>query len=155
MTEEAKRMINKEHILRDLRDGGWEKKNSVTKDGDDYHHHDADNNDEMDEDDTSATMDKDIADQQNDVEEDSRIEGTTSYLPPEVVMGARPTLAADTWALGCVMYQCLTGRPPVSYCLFPPSSIVGLAGTWVFCKQPQLTAPFFFPLRYFTHSFYI
>lgn len=45
--------------------------------------------------------------------EDVRIEGTTSYLPPEVVLGAFPTIAADAWALGCVTYQCLTGRPPI------------------------------------------
>jgi serine/threonine protein kinase len=47
-----------------------------------------------------------------DDEEDDRIEGTTSYLPPEVVMGAFPTNKADVWALGCLMYQCLSGRPP-------------------------------------------
>ena len=46
-------------------------------------------------------------------EEDTRIEGTTAYLPPEVVMGAIPTTAADSWALGCVMFQCLSGRPPL------------------------------------------
>jgi serine/threonine protein kinase len=45
--------------------------------------------------------------------DDMRIEGTTAYLPPEVVMGAFPTTAADSWALGCVMYQCLSGRPPL------------------------------------------
>ena len=47
------------------------------------------------------------------VEEDTRIEGTTAYLPPEVVMGAIPTPSADSWALGCVMFQCLPGRPPL------------------------------------------
>lgn len=46
-------------------------------------------------------------------EEDVRIEGTIAYLPPEVVMGAFPTIAADAWALGCVTYQCLSGRPPL------------------------------------------
>ncbi|OEU08472.1 kinase-like protein, partial [Fragilariopsis cylindrus CCMP1102] len=44
---------------------------------------------------------------------DLRIEGTTIYLPPEVISGSFPTLAADSWALGCVLYQCLTGRPPI------------------------------------------
>ena len=48
-----------------------------------------------------------------DPNDDQRIEGTTNYLPPEVVLGAFPSPAADSWALGCVMYQCLTGRPPI------------------------------------------
>ena len=48
-----------------------------------------------------------------DPDADVRIEGTTIYLPPEVVLGSLPTLAADSWALGCVLYQCLTGRPPI------------------------------------------
>lgn len=47
------------------------------------------------------------------VEDDGRVEGTTMYLPPEVVRGATPTFAADAWALGCVEYQLLTGRPPI------------------------------------------
>ena len=45
--------------------------------------------------------------------DDLRVEGTTAYLPPEVVMGSFPSFAADAWALGCVTYQCLTGRPPL------------------------------------------
>lgn len=45
--------------------------------------------------------------------DDGRVEGTTMYLPPEVVRGAAPTLAADAWAMGCLEYQLLTGRPPI------------------------------------------
>ena len=45
--------------------------------------------------------------------DDFLVEGTTAYLPPEVVMGRYPSFAADAWALGCVTYQCLTGRPPI------------------------------------------
>lgn len=44
--------------------------------------------------------------------EDLRIEGTTMYLPPEVVRGGSPSLAADAWALGCMSYQLLSGKPP-------------------------------------------
>ena len=45
---------------------------------------------------------------------DERVEGTTLYLPPEVVRdGERPALAADAWSLGCVLYYRLRGRPPV------------------------------------------
>eukprot|EP00538_Stauroneis_constricta_P012587 CAMPEP_0119546228 /NCGR_PEP_ID=MMETSP1352-20130426/733_1 /TAXON_ID=265584 /ORGANISM="Stauroneis constricta, Strain CCMP1120" /LENGTH=1198 /DNA_ID=CAMNT_0007590907 /DNA_START=24 /DNA_END=3620 /DNA_ORIENTATION=- len=47
------------------------------------------------------------------IEEDIRIEGTTAYLPPEVVLGEIPTFMADSWALGCVLFQCLSGRPPI------------------------------------------
>jgi len=45
--------------------------------------------------------------------DDGRVEGTMIYLPPEVVKGGIPTLASDAWALGCLLYQLLTGRPPV------------------------------------------
>eukprot|EP00747_Dinoflagellata_sp_TGD_P084739 gnl/TRDRNA2_/TRDRNA2_162637_c0_seq1.p1 gnl/TRDRNA2_/TRDRNA2_162637_c0~~gnl/TRDRNA2_/TRDRNA2_162637_c0_seq1.p1 ORF type:complete len:607 (+),score=142.20 gnl/TRDRNA2_/TRDRNA2_162637_c0_seq1:222-1823(+) len=44
---------------------------------------------------------------------DERVEGTTMYLPPEVVRGGPPTLAADAWAFACLMYQTITGRPPI------------------------------------------
>lgn len=47
------------------------------------------------------------------IEDELRVEGTTAYLPPEVVMGGFPTTAADMWAFACVMYQCLTGKPPM------------------------------------------
>lgn len=36
-------------------------------------------------------------------QEDTRIEGTIAYLPPEVIAGQRPTQAADSWALGCLL----------------------------------------------------
>ena len=36
-----------------------------------------------------------------------------AYLPPEVVIGGFPTAAADVWALGCVLFQCISGRPPI------------------------------------------
>jgi serine/threonine protein kinase len=45
--------------------------------------------------------------------DDARIEGTTAFLPPEVVLGGIPSKSADSWALGCVFFQCLAGRPPL------------------------------------------
>eukprot|EP00913_Durusdinium_trenchii_P000492 g450.t1 len=45
--------------------------------------------------------------------DDGRVEGTMIYLPPEVVKGGTPSFASDAWALGCLLYQLLTGRPPV------------------------------------------
>lgn len=44
--------------------------------------------------------------------DDRDAEGTPGYLPPEVLrMGCYPGWAGDSWALGCVTYFCLVGRP--------------------------------------------
>jgi len=39
------------------------------------------------------------------------IEGTPGYLSPEQSIGAPARLASDLWALGCILFECLTGRP--------------------------------------------
>ena len=41
------------------------------------------------------------------------IEGTLHYLAPELLRGKPLTRGADWWAYGCLVYQCLAGRPPV------------------------------------------
>ena len=46
-------------------------------------------------------------------EDDNRVEGTAAYLAPEVAMGGQPSYESDCWALGCLLYQCLAGRPPI------------------------------------------
>ncbi|XP_064353278.1 inactive serine/threonine-protein kinase PLK5-like [Dromaius novaehollandiae] len=38
--------------------------------------------------------------------------GTPGYLAPEVLDGQGHSAASDVWALGCVMYAALAGRPP-------------------------------------------
>lgn len=44
---------------------------------------------------------------------DNRVEGTPAYLPPEVLSGGKPDVLTDAWSLGCTIYFCLFGRPPL------------------------------------------
>jgi serine/threonine protein kinase len=55
--------------------------------------------------------------------------GTLSYLSPEALQGEDPTPAADLWALGCVAYRLLTGRPPVELGDTPVGILSQMAGT--------------------------
>ena len=97
MTEKARALVKEsgKNLLKQLRDGDW-KVNKPFMSGEEEMMEQDNNNPDSEEE-----------------EEDGRIEGTTAYLPPEVVMGRFPTTAADVWALGCVMFQCISGRPPI------------------------------------------
>jgi serine/threonine protein kinase len=41
-----------------------------------------------------------------------RVQGTLDYLAPELIRGEEATAASDVYALGCVAFECLAGRPP-------------------------------------------
>jgi serine/threonine protein kinase len=94
VTQEAKDMVKEcsKNLLKQLRDGDW-RSNEHDKSSSLY---------------SDRVMTEDVNE-----EEDLRIEGTTAYLPPEVVIGGYPTTAADVWALGCVLFQCISGQPPI------------------------------------------
>lgn len=38
--------------------------------------------------------------------------GTAQYVSPEVLESRAVTPAADLWALGCIIYQMVSGLPP-------------------------------------------
>lgn len=52
-----------------------------------------------------------------------RVVGTLDYLAPEVIKGEPAGPAADIYALGCVVYECLTGLPPFAGKSFPETAL--------------------------------
>jgi len=53
---------------------------------------------------------KDLADEQTLTQ--GAVLGTPSYLAPEIATGTAPSVASDLYAVGCLLYECLTGHPP-------------------------------------------
>jgi len=62
--------------------------------------------------------------------------GTLDYLAPEVVRGEEATSASDLYALGCVAFECLAGRPP-----FADRSLFGVGTAHLEDEPPEPPAP--------------
>lgn len=58
--------------------------------------------------------------------------GTLDYLAPEIVRGEDATPASDIYALGCVTYECLAGRPP-----FADKSLIEIVGAHLSEEPPD------------------
>ena len=43
---------------------------------------------------------------------DGQVLGSLHYLAPELIEGAPASPASDVYALGCLLYECVTGSPP-------------------------------------------
>ncbi len=99
LTDAAKEIVRKagKNVLKNLRDGDWRISNIEDSTGE------------------KNTITEDMKEEENDDsdDDDNRVEGTTAYLPPEVVLGGIPSKASDSWSLGCCVFQCLSGRPPL------------------------------------------
>ena len=66
---------------------------------------------------------------------DASMVGTPSFLPPEVLSGARaPDAASDLYALGRVAYVALTGFPPHKYPQIPKELSQDAAPVLAFCR---------------------
>jgi serine/threonine-protein kinase len=61
--------------------------------------------------------------------------GTIDYIAPEQIEGAKPDGRGDQYALACVLYECLTGRPP-----FPRDDDIVVMWAHLQDEPPTVTA---------------
>ncbi len=62
--------------------------------------------------------------------------GTPACMAPEQLTGRGAVPASDVYALGCVLYWCLTGRPP-----YDSSNVAQVAEGHVYAPPPPLNVP--------------
>jgi hypothetical protein len=62
--------------------------------------------------------------------EKSLLQGTPSYMSPEQALGGEIDHRCDLWALGCLLFECLTGRQE-----FAPGRLHGPAAEWL--REPE------------------
>ncbi len=55
-----------------------------------------------------------LAKRQSGMTEQGMVVGTPEYMAPEQLMGQDIDARADIYAAGCVIYECLTGTPPIT-----------------------------------------
>ena len=67
--------------------------------------------------------------------------GTPTYMSPESVRGQRVDRRADIWAFGCVLYECLTGQPPLQGESLPDTLAAIVQREPDFSPLPEATPP--------------
>ncbi|KAK3286140.1 hypothetical protein CYMTET_6290 [Cymbomonas tetramitiformis] len=97
-TEKAKEMVSASSTaIKNMRCGDWRVKMGVALPEEEQDRRGEDQAESLEESDT----------------DDGRMEGTACYLAPELARGAPTSIAGDCWALGCTIYQCFVGHPPL------------------------------------------